>query len=199
MNDLFESEAIVLKQIPHQESGVISTLLTATYGIVTTYHHRPKKKAASNLYPLAYGHFILKPSRGSTTKIIEFSPQGFFPELRSTFSTLQSAIEAFEHIMRHPMTHQEQAAIYPLLMKLLHKLPSAKNPKNLKSIIAVKILKLQGCIPNEISDNFLPEYEKAFKQSVIEIANGTSAESLFEIDLTDHFNSKLKESFSLAY
>lgn len=200
MKDLFESEGIILKQIPHQEQGLLSTILTDQFGLVITYHKRPKRaNTPSHIYPLAYGHFIFKPSKGSTTKIIEFSPAGYLPEIRSNLAFLKASLKTFERIIYHPMTHQEQAQLYRLLMQLLSSLKEATYPENLDIILTIKILKLQGIIPTTKSEDFCLGIDDPTIELILEIAHERSVKKLYQISIPKLFRELIKEVFSLGH
>lgn len=146
---VYATDAIVLRRGRFGEHGVLLTLFTPEHGKVSAVAkgvHRPASKMAGHLEPLVNVRLFLAHGRNLdvVTQAQVIHPFGV---LRDDLYRTAAAWYAVELVDRLSESHQENRALYDLLLGLLKRLDSDASPDVLLRFFEMRLLAYLGYRP----------------------------------------------------
>jgi DNA repair protein RecO (recombination protein O) len=144
---MIQTNAIVLKTQPFEESGKMIILLTKDFGVQSAIVKAIPKERLDLIQattPLFEGNYHLKKGRSDLYKIIEVTPIHYYHLLKQDFQRLTCATLMLKLIIKTQIKNKPIPLLYLLLSKYFQELEKSLKPKNLLLSFYLKFLRHEG-------------------------------------------------------
>lgn len=158
------SPGIILKNSPLLTGARLLIILTREYGILRCLSN---KNLNDNTFSLI--EFILKKSKSSLYRIVDFSILNSNSILRERYDLLKSACEICNILLKSQLPEKPSHQLYDLALAYLLNLHKVENQNVLISSFYLKFLKTEGILNEDF--NFFSETEKIILKNLLNIRN----------------------------
>lgn len=191
---MIETNAIVLKTQPFDESGKIISLFTKNLGIqsaIIKSINPTRLDLVQATTPLYEGCYHLKKGRSDLYKIIEVSSINYYHLIKQDFTRLTCATLILKLIIDTQIKNKPIPLLYLLTSKYLHELETSSKPKIILLSFYLKFLRHEGLFDLQ---SFCEGSNELITPVTI-LCFSLKFDELYEVELKDQDFEKIQNRF----